>query len=448
MRMYDIIYKKKLGGELTADELAFAVNGFVRGEVPDYQMSALLMAVCLKGMTKPETASLTDIMARSGDMADLSEIPGVKADKHSTGGVGDKTTLIVAPTVAACSVSMAKMSGRGLGHTGGTIDKLESIPGFCTSLSRERFIEIVRKTGLCVIGQSGNITPADKKIYALRDVTATVDCMPLIASSIMSKKLAAGADCIILDVKTGSGAFMKTPGEAVELGREMTEIGKRAGKRCAALVTDMSVPLGMAVGNSLEVAEAVNVLSSGRPGFRLDARSNDLKELSLRLAGELLVLAGKGSGKECAAQARQALESGKALEKFKAMVAAQGGDVSYIDDTEKFTKPKVVRDVKSPRKGYILSMDTAEIGETSVVLGAGRETKHSVIDHSAGILIYKKTGDYVNEGETLAELRTGEEKRADAALERYLGALTFGDRPPQARKLIYAKVTDDGTELY
>lgn len=436
--MYDIIYKKKLGGELTADEIGFAVNGFVRGEVPDYQMSALLMAICLKGMTKAETAALTDCMARSGDMADLSEIPGIKADKHSTGGVGDKTTLIVAPIVAACGVSIAKMSGRGLGHTGGTIDKLESIPGFRTDLDRDKFIDVVRKNGLCVIGQSGNITPADKKIYALRDVTATVDCISLIASSIMSKKIAAGADCIILDVKTGSGAFMKTPEEAAELAHEMVEIGKRAGKRCAALVTDMSVPLGRAVGNSLEVAEAVQVLRQGGP--------DDLRILSLRLASELLALAGNGSRVECADMAREALDSGAAFHKFRAMVKAQGGDVSVIENTDRFPKAQVIRTLEAGCDGYILDMDTAAIGETSVMLGAGRETKESVIDPSAGVLIFKKTGDRVKKGEAIAELRTAEEPRADAAEKRYLSALSFGNVPPVPRKLIYSRIDCNGTE--
>ena len=436
MRMYDIIEKKKTGLELTGDEIAFVIDGYVRGKIPDYQMSALAMAICFQGMTMKETTALTLCMAHSGDMVDLSSIPGVKADKHSTGGVGDKTTLIVAPIVAACGVSMAKMSGRGLGHTGGTIDKLESIPGLQTSVDPKRFIEIVRKTGLCVAGQSGDLAPADKKLYALRDVTATVDCMPLIASSIMSKKLAAGADCILLDVKTGSGAFMKTLEDAIALAGTMVKIGWEAGRRCAALVTNMDVPLGSAIGNSLEVIEAVQTLHGRGP--------QDLTDICLSLAANILALAGKGTPEECMRLARRAVDRGDAFEKLCAMVAAQGGDTSVIRDTDRFDRAPVEHRLLSDREGYIQSMRTEDIGIASVMLGAGRNTKDSPIDSLAGIRLHKKTGDYVRKGEPVATLYTSSASLVEAAGGHLLSAIAFSDRPAPPEKLIYAKVDKDG----
>lgn len=435
MRMYDIISKKKYGNELTREEIEFAINGYVKGEIPDYQMSALTMAIYFKGMTKKETTILTECMAHSGDVMDLSEIDGIKADKHSTGGVGDKTTLVVAPIVAACGVKMAKMSGRGLGHTGGTIDKLESIPGLQTSIDKDKFIDIVKNTGLCVIGQTGNLTPADKKLYALRDVTATVDCLPLIASSIMSKKLAAGADCILLDVKSGSGAFMKTVDDSIKLARAMVDIGWEAGKKCAALVTNMDVPLGYAVGNSLEVIEAVNTLNGHGP--------KDFTQICVSLASNILVLAGKGTLEECTELVNKAISDGSALEKLRQMVAAQGGDVSVIDDTSKFGKAPIEHVVVSPRDGYISSMGTEDIGIASVMLGAGRETKESPIDPLAGIILHKKTGDKVNKGDPIATLYTSKKELLPAAEEHLLGTIFFSAEPAPEEKLVYARVEKD-----
>ena len=328
MRMYDIIAKKRDGGTLTQEEIAFAVNGFAAGSIPDYQMSALMMAVYLRGMTATETAQLTAAMAYSGDMVDLSGIGGVKADKHSTGGVGDKTTLVAGPIVAACGVKVAKMSGRGLGHTGGTLDKIEAIPGCSVSLTQEAFFRQVNDIGIAVIGQTGNLAPADKKMYALRDVTATVSCIPLIASSIMSKKLASGADCILLDVKTGNGAFMKTLEDSIALAKAMVDIGEHNGRRTAALITDMDTPLGRNIGNSLEVIEAVETLRGKGPA--------DLTEVCLSLASGMLWLAGRGGAAACRAMAEDALRSGAALAKLRAMVAAQGGDPAVIDDPTGF----------------------------------------------------------------------------------------------------------------
>jgi pyrimidine-nucleoside phosphorylase len=435
MRMYDIIAKKKIGLELAHNEIDFAINGFVNGEIPDYQMSALLMAICFKGMSISETVALTKCMANSGDTIDLSAIDGVKVDKHSTGGVGDKTTLVVAPVVAACGVNMAKMSGRGLGHTGGTVDKLESIPGFNVSISREEFVNIVKSIGLCVVGQTGNLAPADKKLYALRDVTATIDCVPLIASSIMSKKLAAGADCILLDVKTGSGAFMKTVEDSVSLAKVMVNIGWGAGRKCTALVTDMDNPLGYAVGNSLEVIEAVDTLKGKGP--------QDFSDCCMELSANLLELAGKGNAEQCMAQVKAAIASGAAFGKLCEMVEAQGGDVGVIRDTAKFGKAPVVREVISTVSGYISGMDTESIGITSVMLGAGRETKDSPVDHLAGILLRKKTGDFINIGDTLAVFHTSNAALISSAQERFLSALKISESKPDPRPLVYAKVERD-----
>ena len=440
MRMYDIIMNKRNGGVLSDEEIAFFIDGYTNGHIPDYQASALLMAIWFNGMNEHETAVLTDCMARSGDMVDLSAIPGIKVDKHSTGGVGDKTTLVIAPIVAACGVPVAKMSGRGLGHTGGTIDKLESIPGFRVSVEREQFFQIVRDAGLSVIGQTGNIAPADKKLYALRDVTATVDSLPLIASSIMSKKLAAGSNAIVLDVKTGSGAFMKTLDDSIGLAQAMVSIGERNGRRTIALITDMDLPLGHAIGNSLEVAESVATLKGHGPA--------DLTEVCLQLAANMLYLADKGTLDECRRLAGDALSSGAALEKLRAMVIAQGGDVSVIDDTSKFPQAPVTYEVKSPSDGYITHMETEKCGIASVALGAGRKSKEDDIDMSAGVVLVKKTGDKVTRGETIARLYTAKQSALPEAERLLLDAITFSDKQPAPEKLILARVSKDSVERF
>ncbi len=437
MRMYDIIRKKRIGQALTREEMAFFIKGVTDGSIPDYQISALLMAICFQQLNERETAEMTEFMAASGDMADLSEIDGFKVDKHSTGGVGDKTTLIIAPAVASCGVKVAKMSGRGLGHTGGTIDKLESIPGFCTSIPSAEFIDIVNDIGVSVIGQSADFAPADKKLYALRDVTATVENIPLIAASIMSKKIASGADGIVLDVTTGSGAFMKTKEEAVELAGQMVSIGSGVGRKVAALITDMDTPLGCAIGNSLEVIEAVETLKGNGP--------EDLLTVCCELAANMLMLAGKGSIESCRIMAREAIVGGSALETLCEMVKAQGGDDSYIRDTSKFEKASIVRAVKAQRGGYITAMQTEEIGIASMMLGAGRETKDSIIDFAAGIKLYKKTGDRVEKGDVIAELFTNRDT-AQAAEKRLIDALTISDCPVAEKPLILARVTVDGVE--
>ncbi len=436
MRMYDIIEKKKLGGSLEKEEIEFFIRGYVAGEIPDYQASALLMAICLKGMTERETADLTLCMARSGETVDLSSVPGVKVDKHSTGGVGDKTTLVVLPIVASFGVPVAKMSGRGLGHTGGTIDKLESIPGMRLSLGRKSFLEIVRKVGVSVVGQSGNLVPADKKLYALRDVTATVDSIPLIASSIMSKKIAAGADCILLDVKTGSGAFMKTQADSVRLAQAMVSIGEAAGRRTVALVTDMDEPLGAAIGNSLEVGEACAALRGKGP--------DDLTGVSVELAANMLFLAGKGGLPDCRAMAKSSIADGSAFRKLKEMVAAQGGDVSVLDDPARFPKAKAHATVAVPESGYLYSMDTERCGIVSVELGAGREKKDDPVDYGAGIVLLRKTGDPVRAGEPIAELYSSSREQCEIAGKTFLQAIEVRKEKPDRRPLIYARVTKDG----
>lgn len=440
MRMYDLIAKKRNGGALTKEEIEYMISSYVAGEIPDYQMSAFLMAVYFQGMTEEETLAMTMAVAHSGDMVDLSAIEGIKVDKHSTGGVGDKTTMIIAPIVAACGVKVAKMSGRGLGHTGGTIDKLESIPGFETSLSREEFFATVNKAGVSVIGQSGNMTPADKKLYALRDVTATIDSIPLIAVSIMGKKLAAGSDCILLDVKTGSGAFMKTVDDSIALAEEMVKIGNNAGKNTVALITDMDIPLGNYIGNSLEVIEAVKTLKGEGPA--------DLTEVCLNLAGNMLFLAGKGTLEECKEMARARIWDGSALEAFGKMVEAQHGDASYIFDTEKFEKASFSYEVKAPRDGYITHMDTEGCGVASAMLGAGRETKESVIDYAAGIILHAKVGDQVKKGDSLATLFANKESLFEAAAKRYTDSVTISDTKAKEEPLIFARVTKDGVERF
>lgn len=440
MRMYDLIAKKRNGGALTKEEIEYMITSYVSGEIPDYQMSAFLMAVYFRGMTEEETTAMTMAVAHSGDMVDLSAIEGIKVDKHSTGGVGDKTTLIIAPIVAACGVKVAKMSGRGLGHTGGTVDKMESIPGMNTSLSREEFFAAVNKTGLSVVGQSGNMTPADKKLYALRDVTATVDSIPLIAVSIMGKKLAAGSDCILLDVKTGSGAFMKTVEDSIALAKEMVSIGENAGKSTVALITDMDIPLGNNIGNSLEVKEAVATLKGMGPA--------DLTEVCINLAGNMLFLAKKGTLEECKKMAKARIDDGTALERLAAMVEAQGGDPSYIFDTDKFDEAAFSFEVKATKSGYITHMDTEGCGIASAMLGAGRETKESEIDYAAGIILTAKVGDYVEEGQTLAVMYANKEELFDAAAKRYHNSITISKEKSKEEPLIYARVTKDGVECF
>lgn len=440
MRMYDLIAKKRDGGSLTAQEMRYMIREYVNGNIPDYQMSAFLMAVYLKGMTEEETVSMTLEVAHSGDMVDLSSIEGIKVDKHSTGGVGDKTTLIIAPIVAACGVKVAKMSGRGLGHTGGTVDKLEAIPGFQTVIPQKKFYEIVNTIGVSVIGQSGNLAPADKKLYALRDVTATVESIPLIAASIMSKKLAAGSDAILLDVKTGSGAFMKTVEDAIALAKAMVSIGENAGRKTAALITDMDIPLGNHIGNSLEVIEAVDTLKGNGP--------EDLTKVSIHLAANMLYLAGKGTVEECLELVKSVIADGSALERLASMVDAQGGDTSVIYNTENFAKAPYEYPVIAEEEGYILSMNTEDCGIASSMLGAGRETKESDIDYTAGIILTKKVGDYVNKGDLLATMYTSNKELFVNAEKRYRSALVFSAEKPERKPLIFARITKDGIEKY
>lgn len=399
MRMIDIILKKRFNTPLNAEEISFMIENYTNGNIPDYQMSAFIMAVCFNGMNKKEIGILTDRMMHSGETIDLSSIKGIKVDKHSTGGVGDKTSLVLGALVASSGVKVAKMSGRGLGHTGGTLDKLESIPGMSISLSKEAFIKQVNEIGLSIIGQTGNLVPADKKLYALRDVTGTVESIPLIASSIMSKKLASGSDTILLDVKFGSGAFMKTIEDARKLARTMVDIGDELNRDTRAILTDMNQPLGLAIGNNLEVIEAVNTLLGKGP--------EDLKELCLE-AGAIMLTQAKLTDDK--AKARKILEenlnSGKAFNKLLEFVKAQGGDISYLQDTSKFPVSKHIVQIKSKRVGYISEINALELGESAMRLGAGRETKDDVIDMSAGIILEKKVGDFVKVGDILCEMRT------------------------------------------
>ncbi len=440
MRMYDLIMKKRSGKALNEDEIRYMIEGYVAGRIPDYQMSAYLMAVYFKGMTDEETSIMTDAVACSGDRVDLSGINGIKVDKHSTGGVGDKTTLIITPIVAACGVKVAKMSGRGLGHTGGTIDKMESIPGMKTSLTQEEFFDVVNRIGFSIIGQSGNLTPADKKLYALRDVTATVDSIPLIAVSIMSKKLAAGSDCILLDVKTGSGAFMKSLDESIKLAQCMVAIGENSGRKTAALITDMDRPLGNNIGNALEVIEAVETLKGNGP--------RDLTEVCLSLAANMLYLAGKGEVTECMKMAKETIHTGKALDKLIAMVEAQGGETSVIKDPDRFEKSACSYEVKALKSGFITHMNTEACGIASMMLGAGRETKESVLDYSAGIILKSKTGEYVEKGAVIATLFGNKEELFKAAEDKLMEAITIDDHNPGNEPLIFARVEKEKVEKY
>lgn len=394
MRMVDLIEYKKNNGEFNQQQIQFIIDGYVDGSIPDYQMSALLMAICFQGLTAKETAMLTQAMEYSGDIIDLSKIEGVKADKHSTGGVGDKTSLVLGPIVAACGGKVAKMSGRGLGHTGGTLDKLESIPGFNIYVSEEDFIKQVNDIGLAIIGQSASLVPADKKIYALRDVTGTVSCIPLIASSIMSKKLASGADTILLDVKYGNGAFMQTLEDAKKLAQTMIDIGKHCHKDTRATISSMSQPLGKAIGNSLEVIEAIETLKGNGP--------QDLEKLCLKAGSTMLVQAKLYQDEKEAYKALQeVISNGKALEKLKEMVQRQGGDVSYIENPELFEKPSVIMEITSKETGYVKALEAKNLGIVSMKLGGGRMTKDEDVDHAVGLVLNKKIGDHVEIGETL-----------------------------------------------
>lgn len=439
MRMYDLILKKKYGNKLSKEEIDFIVDGFTNGSIPDYQMSAFLMAVCFNGMDSDETLNLTMAMANSGDILDLSKIDGIKADKHSTGGVGDKTSLIITPMVAALGIPVAKMSGRGLGHTGGTIDKLESFPGFTTSLTEERFIENVNKIKIAIMGQTKNLAPADKLMYALRDVTGTVDSIPLISSSIMSKKIAAGADVIVLDVKTGSGAFMKTKDEAVKLAKTMVDIGNSAGRKTYAVISDMNQPLGNAVGNILEVKEAIAALNGNGP--------KDLMDACFVLAGYML----KGTGRytsvsEAIGALKEVIDNRTALNKFAEFVKYQGGDESYVFEPEKFKNAKYVYDIKAKDTGYISEIVTSEIGMTSLILGGGRETKESGIDLSVGLIMHKKLGDFVGKDTVVAALYANDTNKLEQAAERFNEAYSLSKTRPDIAGHIYGIVTEKGFE--
>ncbi len=433
MRMYDIIFKKREGYELTEEEISYFVNEYTNGNIPDYQASALLMAIYFKKMTKQETVYLTKAMMNSGEVIDLSAIEGIKVDKHSTGGVGDTTTLVLGPLVASCGVPIAKMSGRGLGHTGGTIDKLESIKGFSTELTKDEFINNVNKFKIAIIGQTKNVAPADKKIYALRDVTATVDNISLIASSIMSKKLAAGSNAIVLDVKMGSGAFMKDIDSAIELAKEMVDIGISMGRKVIAIVTNMDEPLGNAIGNSLEVKEAIETLSNKGP--------RDLIELCITLASYMVML-GKETINfhEAKKIVVKSLESGKALDKFKEFVKAQNGDIEVLDNHELLPSSKFIYEVKAKNNGYIQKIEADAIGNIAMLLGAGRLNKDTEIDLSAGIILNKKVGDKVIEDETIAKLYHNDNTRLEEAILQIESAIVIGNENLEKQSLIKAIV--------
>lgn len=433
MRMYDLIMKKRNGGSLTKQEIDFMIDGYTKGEIPDYQISAMMMAIYFVGMNEEETLHLTMAMAESGDMLDLSAIQGVKVDKHSTGGVGDKTSLALTPMVAACGVKVAKMSGRGLGHTGGTIDKLESFKGFSTEITTEQFIKNVNEIGIAIMGQTRELAPADKKLYALRDVTATVDNMSLIASSIMSKKLAAGADAIVLDVKTGSGAFMKEEEDSFALANEMVKLGQNAGRNTVAVVSDMDQPLGKAVGNALEVKEAIETLRGKGP--------DDFTELCLTLGSLMLVMGGKAKTQE---QGREMLghviSDGSALSKLAEFVKAQGGDERMVYEPQLLPKAKLTEPIFAPRDGYVEKLICDEVGICSLILGGGRETKESAIDLSVGILLEKKVGAYVKKGDVLAHLHANDRAKLEAAKERLLKAYRIGEEKKEEGPVIIGVV--------
>jgi pyrimidine-nucleoside phosphorylase len=432
MRTVDLIAKKRDGGQLSQAEIDYLIQGYTDGSIPDYQMSALAMAIFFRGMTPQERADLTMAMVASGDRIDLSAIAGVKVDKHSTGGVGDTTTLVLAPLVASVGVPVAKMSGRGLGHTGGTVDKLESIPGFHVEIGNEEFMELVNRNGIAVVGQSGDLTPADKKLYALRDVTATVESIPLIASSIMSKKIASGADAIVLDVKTGDGAFMKEMADTRELASCMVDIGNRVGRRTIAVISDMSQPLGFAIGNALEVKEAIDTLKGQGPA--------DLYELSLVLGSHMVVLAGKAENESQArALLQSSVESGRALEKLKTFLAAQGGDASVVDDPDRLPSAPYRIDVTAREEGYVSGIAAERVGTAAMMLGAGRATKDSAIDLAVGIVLRKKVGDRVAKGETLATIHSNR-NTVDEVVESLYASIAVSAVRVEAPPLIYEVV--------
>ncbi|MDI6906201.1 MAG: thymidine phosphorylase [Thermoanaerobacterales bacterium] len=437
MRMYDLILKKRNGEALTAEEIRYLIDGYVREEIPDYQVAAWLMAVWFKGMDVREMADLTAAIVDSGERADLSGIPGIKLDKHSTGGVGDKTTLVVAPLVAAAGGTVVKMSGRGLGHTGGTIDKLESIPGFRTALSPEEMVSQARAVRLAIVAQTGNLTPADKKLYALRDVTATVDSVPLIAASVMSKKIASGANAVVLDVKAGSGAFMRQAEDALELARAMVGIGQSQGLAVTALITNMDQPLGRAVGNALEVAEALAVLRGEGPA--------DLRELCLLVASHMLVLGrlAPDTGRACETL-EGLLAGGKALARFREWVAAQGGDVSIVDDPGRLPRARRRIEVPSPAAGFVQAIDAAAVGRAAMLLGAGRLTKEASIDPAVGVVLRKKIGDPVDAYEALAVMHVNDPVRPGEAAAALKNAYRIGDTRPGPQRMLYHVVGESG----
>lgn len=439
--MYDLIMKKRNASQLTTEEINFFVAGYTEGTIPDYQVSALLMAIYFQKMNMRETADLTMAMVNSGEIIDLSGIEGIKVDKHSTGGVGDTTTLILGPIVAAAGVPVAKMSGRGLGHTGGTIDKLESIEGFSTTMSIEKFMQNVNDVKIAIGGQTADLAPADKKLYALRDVTATVDNMSLIAGSIMSKKIASGADAIVLDVKTGSGAFMKDEDAAFELAREMVDIGNNVGRNTIGVITDMDQPLGYAIGNSLEVKEAIYTLKGEGP--------EDLTELCLTLGAHMLVLGEKAKDEQ---EARKILvdiiKSGKGLEKLRQLVVAQGGDPAYVDDPSIFPMPSIVEPIISNYEGYVKGIKADDIGGAALVLGAGRETKESIIDLSVGIVLHKKIGDFIKKGEAIATIYANNAQKQKISTKMILDAYEIVQEEIVAKPLIKGIVTKDGMLRY
>ena len=429
MRMYDLIMKKRNGGSLSREEIEYMITEYTADRIPDYQMSAMMMAVYFQGMSAEETVVLTMAMAHSGDMMDLNAISGVKVDKHSTGGVGDKTSIALTPMVAACGVKIAKMSGRGLGHTGGTIDKLESFAGFTTGISAEHFVRQVNEIGVSIMGQTADIAPADKKLYSLRDVTATVDNMSLIASSIMSKKLASGADAIVLDVKTGSGAFMKEEENAFALAKEMVKLGNMAGRKTIAVVSEMDQPLGRAVGNALEVEEAVATLRGEGP--------EDFTRLCMTLGSYMLIAGGVASDEEDArTKLKKVIDDGSALKKLAEFVQAQGGDPNAVYDTSLLPKASIVEEIVSDRAGYISKIDCDEVGICSLLLGGGRETKDSVIDLSVGLILHKKVGDQVAAGDALATVYANDRDKLNAAKERFLSAYHFSEGCTQMHDLI------------
>nr|WP_294699791.1 pyrimidine-nucleoside phosphorylase [uncultured Anaerostipes sp.] len=429
MRMYDLILKKRQGNTLTKEEIQWMIREYTDGKIPDYQMSAMMMAVCFQGLDKEETYELTMAMAQSGEMLDLSGIEGVKVDKHSTGGVGDKTSLALTPIVASLGIPVAKMSGRGLGHTGGTIDKLESIPGFSTQLTDEQFEEQVNTIGVSIMGQTKDLAPADKLLYALRDVTATVDQISLIASSIMSKKLAAGADAILLDVKTGSGAFMKEESEAVKLAQEMVDIGKSAGRKMTTVITNMDEPLGMAVGNILEVKEAIDTLKGNGP--------KDFTELVETLASHMLILGGIAEKfDEALSMVRGAVRDGKALDKFKQFVSAQGGDTRYIDHPELFEQAHIIEEIRSEQDGFVERINAQEIGICSLILGGGRETKDSQIDPAVGLVFSKKVADPVKKGDLLATIYGNDEEKVKQAVKHFKENFHIAKDQPEKPQMI------------